>query len=334
MTQPAPRPAGVPVPLVSVVVPTRHRPELLLSRALRTALAQTLGEIEVIVVVDGPDPATLAALAGVDDPRLRVVALPQNVGPSEARNIGVRHARAEWVALLDDDDEWAPAKLARQREAALASGLRHPIVVCRYDLPEGQTTRQEPARFPREGEPLADYLMARESWLSPNLTLMSTVMFAGRDLFEKMPFRSGLYRHEDWDWLIWASRVPGAGVVGVGDVLATYHFHEARPHLGTSVSWRPSLAWARDLRAQGLMSDRAFVGFVVFHVAHFAAQSGQPGALRETAAAVLGARPRAFELARFAATWLLPQERRRHWRLTAERLLTRRRPSAARGTAA
>lgn len=328
MTQGAPLPAGAPAsaagPLVSVVVPTRHRPELLLGRALKTALAQTLRDIEVIVVVDGPDPATLEALAGVDDARLRVIALPQNVGPSEARNIGVRHARAEWVALLDDDDEWAPAKLERQREAALASGLRHPIVVCRYELPEGGGTRQEPARFPREGEPLADYLMARESWFSPNLTLMSTALFAGRDLFEKMPFRSGLYRHEDWDWLIWASRVPGAGVVGVNDVLATYHFHEARPHLGTSVEWRPSLAWARDLRTQGLMSDRAFVGFVVFHVAHFAAQSGHPGALRETATAVLGARPRPFELVRFAAAWLLSQERRRHWRLAFERLLTRR----------
>jgi len=334
VTQAAPLPPGG-APLVSVVVPTRHRPELLLGRALKTALAQTLRDVEVIVVVDGPDPATLEALSRVEDPRLRVLPLPGNVGPSEARNIGIRHARAEWVALLDDDDEWAPAKLERQLAAAQASERRHPIVVCRYDLPEGGGIRQEPARFPREGEPLADYLMARENWFSPNLTLMSTALFAGRDLFEKMPFRSGLYRHEDWDWLIWASRVPGAGVVGVDDVLATYHFHEARPHLGTSVDWRPSLAWARALRAQGLMSDRAFVGFLVFHVAHFAAQSGHPGALRETAAAVLGARPRAFELARFAAVWLLPQDRRRRWRVAVERVLTRggRRAAARRAPA-
>lgn len=306
-------------PQVSVVIPTRNRPGLLLDRAVRTALAQTLRDLEVVVVVDGPDPATVEALATVTDPRLRVVALPQNVGPSEARNVGVRHARAPWVALLDDDDEWAPAKLERQLEAARRSSLRHPIVVCRYDLPTAQGARQEPARFPGPDEPVGDYLMAREDWFSPNLTLMSTVLFAERALFEKMPFRSSVPRHEDWDWLIWATSVPGAGVVGVPEVLATYHFHEVRPHLGTSLNWRTSLGWAGDLRRQGLLSDRAYVGFVVFHVAHFAALEGSPPALRETALAVLGARPRPFELLRFAATWLLPQARRRQGREALER---------------
>lgn len=310
-----------PAPQVSVVIPTRNRPELLLQRAVRTALAQTLRDIEVIVVVDGPDAATAQALATVRDPRLRVVALAENVGPSEARNVGVRRARGEWVALLDDDDEWAPAKLERQLEAARRSSLRHPIVVCCYDLPTAQGARQEPVRFPREGESVGDYLMAREGWFSPNLTLMSTVLFAERALFEKMPFRAGVPRHEDWDWLIWATTVPGAGIVGVPEVLATYHFHEVRPHLGTSVNWRTSLSWARDLRSQGLLSDRAYVGFVVYHVTHFAALGGEPGALRDTALAVLGARPRVFELLRFAATWLLPQGRRRQWRAALERAL-------------
>lgn len=95
--------------LVSVVIPTRNRPHLLLDRALRSALTQTLSNIEVIVVVDGPDPATLQTLHGITDPRLRVVALPENLGGAEARNVGVRHARAEWVALPDDDDEWLPS---------------------------------------------------------------------------------------------------------------------------------------------------------------------------------------------------------------------------------
>jgi len=71
--------------LVSVIIPTRNRPQLVL-RAVRSALNQTYPHLEVIVVVDGPDPATKEALETVVDGRLRVVALDQSVGGSDARN--------------------------------------------------------------------------------------------------------------------------------------------------------------------------------------------------------------------------------------------------------
>lgn len=61
-------------PEVSVVIPTYSRPEPV-TRAVRSALAQTVPNIEVIVVVDGPDDDTCAALAAVADDRLRVVPL-------------------------------------------------------------------------------------------------------------------------------------------------------------------------------------------------------------------------------------------------------------------
>ncbi len=97
-------------PLVSVVIPTRNRPHLV-GRAVRSALAQTLDAIEVIVVVDGPDEATLQALRQIDDARLRVKTLPRNLGPGEARNAGVGEAQSRWIAFLDDDDEWFPRNL-------------------------------------------------------------------------------------------------------------------------------------------------------------------------------------------------------------------------------
>jgi glycosyltransferase involved in cell wall biosynthesis len=66
---------------VSAVIPTRGRPELL-RRAVRSALAQTLRDIEVVVVIDGPDPATHLVLQELaqQDGRLRVLALPSSVG--------------------------------------------------------------------------------------------------------------------------------------------------------------------------------------------------------------------------------------------------------------
>jgi GT2 family glycosyltransferase len=81
-------------PIVTVVIPTLNRSQLLVQRALRSALSQTLANIEVVVVVDGPDPATIEALEEMDDPRLRWIALPENAGGSEARKSASAPRRA------------------------------------------------------------------------------------------------------------------------------------------------------------------------------------------------------------------------------------------------
>src|SRR5260370_12535343 len=114
--------------LVSTVIPTRGRPELLL-RAVRSVLAQTLREIEAVIVIDGDDPATERALEELvrEDGRVRVIALATSVGGSDARNRGVDAASGEWVAFLDDDDEWLPGKLQAQLEAVTSSTA--PVVI-------------------------------------------------------------------------------------------------------------------------------------------------------------------------------------------------------------
>jgi glycosyltransferase involved in cell wall biosynthesis len=107
-------PAGPPAPTVSVVIPTYNQPALL-AEAVASALAQTLADLEVVVVDDGSTddtPARLAALAAAD-PRVRVVRQP-NAGTGAARNRGVREARGRYVALMDHDDLWLPTKLAEQ----------------------------------------------------------------------------------------------------------------------------------------------------------------------------------------------------------------------------
>ena len=60
----------VDIPLVSVVIPTRRRP-VFVSRALASAFGQTYPNLEVVVIVDGPDEETELYLAGIDDHRLR-----------------------------------------------------------------------------------------------------------------------------------------------------------------------------------------------------------------------------------------------------------------------
>ncbi|MEO1300540.1 MAG: glycosyltransferase family 2 protein [Cyanobacteria bacterium J06636_16] len=99
-------------PLLSIIIPTYNRPDLL-SRAVNSALAQTLKEIEVVVVDDGSVPA-------VDLPeqdRLRVIRLDPNQGGSAARNRGAEAARSRWITYLDDDDVLLPEMAAKALEA-------------------------------------------------------------------------------------------------------------------------------------------------------------------------------------------------------------------------
>src|SRR4051794_39355991 len=108
-------------PSVSVVIPTRGRPDLV-TRAIQSALSQTRPPHEIVVVIDGPDQDTLRAIADLRESRVRVLELPTNGGASAARNAGIRASVSDLIAFLDDDDEWLPTKL----EVQVAHWVAHP----------------------------------------------------------------------------------------------------------------------------------------------------------------------------------------------------------------
>jgi glycosyltransferase involved in cell wall biosynthesis len=106
---------------VSVVIPTRNR-SALLGIALRSAVMQRDVDLEVVVVDEASSDDTLAVIASFGDPRIRVIRHERPQGVSAARNRGTAESRADWIAFLDDDDLWAPHKLAAQLKAARDTG--------------------------------------------------------------------------------------------------------------------------------------------------------------------------------------------------------------------
>ncbi len=140
-------------PDVSVVIPTRFRPDLVL-RAVHGVLAQTMPDLEVIVVVDGPDDETCRALAAIPDPRLRVLVQPAKGGAPNARNVGARAVRSRWTAMLDDDDEWLPHKLEVQLKLAHSARAATPIVASRLINRTPRAESVMPRRLPEADEPL------------------------------------------------------------------------------------------------------------------------------------------------------------------------------------
>ena len=107
-------------PLVSVVMPTYDRLPLL-REAVASVLAQTVTDLELLVVDNGSADGTREYLAGHEDPRLRAITTERLFTAGRARNAGLAAARGRFVAFLDSDDLWAPPKLERQLQALARS---------------------------------------------------------------------------------------------------------------------------------------------------------------------------------------------------------------------
>src|ERR1700751_2262277 len=131
-----------PIPQVSVVIPTIGRPDLAM-RAIRTALDQTMSDLEAIVVVDGDDPETIRRVSSLADERLKIIINPGSLGAAMARNIGAKSATGRWIAFLDDDDEWSLCKLERQLSFVNNQESKDVIVTCLTEVvsPWGRSIR-------------------------------------------------------------------------------------------------------------------------------------------------------------------------------------------------
>lgn len=99
-----------PIPLTSVIMPA-YRAEATVRGSVESALGQTVGDLEVIVVDDGSPEPVDEVLREVRDPRLRVLRHERNRGAPAARNTALAAARASLVSQLDADDLWKPEYL-------------------------------------------------------------------------------------------------------------------------------------------------------------------------------------------------------------------------------
>ncbi len=290
---------------VSVVIPTRNRWGLLSRRGLRAALLQQDVEHEVIVVDDGSEDETLKRLSELDDPRVRVI---ENDAPgrvARARNAGVREARGEWIAFLDDDDSWSPAKLRAQLDAARGSDadLAYTAVVTVDDA--GVVLHSSPAP---PAETLKHDVLAR-----PTIPAGASNVIARTELVRELGgFDARFVNLEDWDlWirLAWAGQATAVEESLVGCL----------EHRDSKSLSRPAEAFAeldvldrkhRDLHRQaGVDLDRvAYSHYVAWlqlrqrrHVTAARIYAGS---------AIRNRRPRdAVPAARFAARALLPIRR-------------------------
>ena len=104
---------GTGRPKVSVIMPTHNRAAML-RRAIDSVLSQTYGDLELIIISDGSTDTTSETVASYSDPRIRYFKHDTSRGASAARNTGLRASRGDFIAFLDDDDEWTRDRLEIQ----------------------------------------------------------------------------------------------------------------------------------------------------------------------------------------------------------------------------
>jgi glycosyltransferase involved in cell wall biosynthesis len=213
-----PAPIRARWPAISVVVPTRDRPELL-RRSVQSILGQRYeGEIECVVVFDQSDPVDIG-VASSHGRRVRAIRNTERTpGLAGARNAGVLAAGGELVAFCDDDDDWLLDKLQLQVEL-LQSNPGIPMVACGiYVVYQGREIPRVPDQSPVTFRHL---LRDRVMEVNPCTILVDrTVLLERIGLVDEMiPGGYG----EDYEWLLRAAQL--APVPVVPRPLVRIHWH-------------------------------------------------------------------------------------------------------------
>ena len=287
-------------PVVSVIIPTTRRHDLV-QRAIRSVIGQTIANFEIIVVVDGPNPETEAALAAISDERLRVLVNQRSCGPGSARNRGAASASGAWLAFLDDDDEFLPDML--ERMLAVAAG-RTVMLCCRCRVLMPEAAYEWPRELYRPAMAVDDYLFDRRTLFRGARYMATSTYMLPRNVFMRTQFGTSSH-NEDTMLLLRVTNEAGVPLEMLPDVLVVVHAEATPDSLGPNYDWRAMLGWARATRP--LLTRRAYSGFTLIYLGSQAARQrdwrGMPVLLWQ---AFRHGAPRPMHVAAFAGFWLVP----------------------------
>ena len=241
-------------PFFSIVIATRNNAGRTLGRAIESVRAQTLQDLEVVIVDDGSTDGVslpvLLSLARELSETLRINVLTQpNGGPGAARNHGVNEACGDFVVFLDDDDEWHPDKLATLKQVIDAE--RPDFVYTGMEILNAQ------GRVLSTRVPVAPvHLPEAVQYQCP---AVPSVMAFRKAYFERVGgFLTDLMGFEDWALVATVARdlVEGRAQVSVIPLPHT-RYYQLPNAMSAGSAWRTLLAKESQLnRKRGLLDYR------------------------------------------------------------------------------
>lgn len=237
-------------PSVSVIIPTFNRCRLL-EKAITSVLAQTLKDLEIIVIDDASSDGTQTVVQNINDPRVRYIRQTRNSGPAAARNIGIEQSRGHYIAFLDDDDVWLSQKLERQ----LKELVTYDALLCAAISSSGR--KRESCR----SGPITESVLRRGNIFPPSGLIARATVFRTLKFDTTLPNSVG----EDWDLYI---RLAGSFRLGfLDEPLFIYNDNTDAPRITSEQAFLSIDALER--RVQVVLKHRDFFGpfWARYHIA-------------------------------------------------------------------
>ncbi len=205
-------------PVVSVIIPTYNRSHLV-QRAVKSVLAQTYDDFELIVVNDASTDKTKEVIRNFEDKRIIYICNEQNRGASAARNMGIISARGKYIALLDDDDEWLPEKLEKQIKRFQQVSDKVGLIYSGAKVRKGSANTTLKTYFPKCRGNVRDKLLIGTTICGLHTVLIKKECFEEVGLFDEL-----LTSCQDWD--MWKRIAEHFEFDFVENVLSITYFHE------------------------------------------------------------------------------------------------------------
>jgi len=260
-------------PFFSVVIPVYNRAAQL-GHALRSVLAGSEQDFEIVVVDDGSTDNPSRVLEELADPRILILR-QENAGGGAARNTGIDKARGRYIAFLDSDDVFLPHHLAAMRKLLVPGRAGYARIL--VDRGHGRSFLKPP-RAIREGEDMASYLLCERGFVP------TSTMVVERGAAQAVRFHEKLPAAEDTDFAI---RLSLAGQRFVMAKEPGVHWNDrADPNRLSAGRKSASMrAWIEDLRPR--IPAKAYYGCLGWAYAKHVAMTDRFAALKLYLAALV-----------------------------------------------
>lgn len=215
------------LPLVSVITPTFNG-EKTIKRSIKSVLSQTYPNIELIIVNDSSQDNTVEVVKGIKDERIQIYSLSKKRNGSIARNFGIKHAKGQYIAFLDDDDEWIDKKIEKQIQYLQNKNKEEwkAVITSHYN---------------QKGNSWNSIILNKEGDLTKEILLMQVSLGAGSGLLieksalEEIGFFNEAYlRHQDMEVVLKYLRKYKLAIVK--EPLFRVHGHSFRVNTKTSIA--------------------------------------------------------------------------------------------------